>query len=62
VDGGVFCFAPCKKADNPLTTGDLNGDGNLDVATANTESNNVSVLLGNGMGGFAAAVNFPIHK
>ncbi len=45
---------------NPLsvTTGDFNGDGKPDLATANRSSDNVSVLLGNGMGGFAAAVNF----
>jgi hypothetical protein len=33
-----------------LTTGDFNHDGNLDVATANTFNNNVSILLGNGHG------------
>ena len=38
-----------------LTAGDFNGDGKLDVATANYGSNNVSVLLGNGAGGFNAA-------
>jgi len=34
-----------------LTTGDFNHDGNLDVATANTSDNTVSVLIGNGSGG-----------
>lgn len=38
-----------------VTAGDFNGDGRLDVATANYGSNNVSVLLGNGAGGFEAA-------
>jgi len=33
-----------------LTAGDFNHDGNLDVATANTFNNNVSILLGNGHG------------
>ena len=33
-----------------LTTGDFNHDGNLDVATANTFNNTVSILLGNGHG------------
>jgi len=41
-----------------VAIGDLNGDGKLDLATANTASNNVSVLLGNGTGTFAAAVNY----
>jgi hypothetical protein len=34
-----------------LTTGDFNNDGNLDVATANTGDNTVSVLIGDGSGG-----------
>jgi hypothetical protein len=35
-----------------LVMGDFNGDGNLDIAVANTGSHNVSVLLGNGDGSF----------
>ena len=41
-----------------VTTGDFNGDGKLDLATANFDSDNVSVLIGDGAGGFAPAVNF----
>ena len=41
-----------------VTTGDFNADGKLDLATANYNTDNVSVLLGNGTGSFAAAVNF----
>ena len=37
---------------------DLNGDGRPDLATANYLSNNVSVLLANGSGGFAAPVSY----
>jgi subtilisin-like proprotein convertase family protein len=33
-----------------LTAGDFNHDGKIDVATANTFNNNVSILLGNGNG------------
>jgi len=40
-----------------VTTGDLNGDGNLDLAVANQFSGNVSVLLGRGDGTFQAATN-----
>jgi hypothetical protein len=37
-----------------LTTGDFNHDGNLDIATANTGDNTVSILLGNGTGALGA--------
>ncbi|MEQ8819745.1 MAG: FG-GAP-like repeat-containing protein [Sumerlaeia bacterium] len=48
---------------NSVTTGDFNGDGITDLATANLYSDDVSVLLGNESGGvgdgtFAAAVNY----
>lgn len=38
-----------------VVTGDFNKDGRLDLVTANTGDNSVSVLLGNGSGGFASA-------
>ena len=37
---------------------DLNGDGKLDLVTANFTSNNVSVLLGSGDGSFQRHVDF----
>jgi FG-GAP-like repeat len=40
--------------------GDLNRDGNPDLAVSNMGSNNVSVLLGNGTGGFGVATNFAV--
>ena len=43
-----------------IVSADFNGDGRLDLATANSGSNNVSVLLGNGNGTFAPAVNFGV--
>ncbi|HEY0770738.1 MAG TPA: VCBS repeat-containing protein, partial [Sphingobacteriaceae bacterium] len=36
-------------------TSDFNGDGKLDIAVANQSSNNISILLGNGTGGFTAS-------
>jgi uncharacterized protein (DUF2141 family) len=39
--------------------GDFNGDGKLDLAIANQGSNNVTVLLGNGKGGFTEAPGSP---
>jgi len=43
-----------------IVTGDFNGDGKLDLAVANLNSNNVSILLGNGDGTFAPASASPI--
>jgi len=39
-----------------VTSADFNGDGKADLAVANRFTNNVSVLLGDGAGGFAPAV------
>ena len=38
-----------------LATGDFNRDGSPDLAVANADGNSISVLLGNGAGGFARA-------
>ncbi len=35
-----------------LTVADFDNDGNVDVATANTSTDNVSIRLGDGLGGF----------
>jgi len=43
---------------SPVTVGDFNRDGKLDLAVGNTSPNSVSVLLGNGDGTFQAAVNY----
>ncbi len=40
-----------------VSLGDVDGDGDLDLATANLSSNNVSVLLNNGAGSFGSATN-----
>ena len=69
----VTTVVPCNPIDfkapadfgagtNPrsMAIGDFNGDGKQDLAIANQDSNNVSILLGDGAGGFAAATNFPV--
>lgn len=42
-----------------IALADSNGDGVLDILTANLRSNDVSVLLGDGIGGFRAAAGSP---
>jgi hypothetical protein len=39
---------------------DVNGDGRRDLAVANASSNSVTILLGNGSGGFAPAAGSPV--
>jgi len=39
---------------------DFNGDGHLDLASANTDANNISVLLGRGDGTFEPPNSFPL--
>ncbi len=51
---------PLGTQPQSLVAGDFDGDGNLDLASANFGSNNVTVLLGNGLGGFSAAPGSPL--
>jgi hypothetical protein len=41
---------------------DLNGDGKLDLVTANNNSASISVFLNNGDGTFRAPVNYQVHS
>jgi uncharacterized protein (TIGR03437 family) len=43
-----------------IVTADFNGDGNLDLAVADLNSNNLTVLLGNGNSGFKPAPGSPV--
>ncbi len=43
-----------------MAVADVNGDGRLDVLTANFYSNDVSILLGNGDGTFRAQQRFAV--
>lgn len=53
-DGTFTKGTPVPVSDGPYTVvlGDFNGDGKLDFATPNYYTNNVTVFLGNGNGGF----------
>lgn len=43
-----------------VAVADVNGDTKLDVVAANANSDDISVLLGDGAGGLATAVNYPV--
>ena len=45
-----------------VATGDLNGDGILDLVASNDNSNDISVLLGKGDGTFGAATDTPVGQ
>ena len=56
----VFSSTPKYAADRrsrSVAVAEFNGDGKLDLAVVNLGSNNVSILLGDGVGGFGP----PIH-
>ena len=55
-DGTFQEQARYAAGDGPiaLVAGDFNGDGRQDLAVANSNSNNISVLLGDGAGSFQA--------
>ena len=50
---------PAGSQPDSVAVGDFNGDGKPDLAIANYNSNNVTVLLGDGAGGFTAAPGSP---
>src|SRR5437868_5495939 len=54
--------SPVKLTHSPgeMALGDINGDGNLDLALTDHDSYAVTVLLGDGKGGFAPAPGSPV--
>ena len=50
-----------RVGNNPssVTLNDVNADGNLDLIVANQDDNNVTILLGDGKGGFGPAPRSP---
>jgi VCBS repeat protein len=49
---------PVGMVPTSLAVGDINGDGHLDLLVANTDSNSVSVLAGDGTGNFRSMVSY----
>src|SRR2546427_325773 len=43
-----------------VTVGDFNGDGKIDLVVANHVSHDITILLGDGNGGFKAAAGSPV--
>ena len=54
--------APVGAHPEGLTIGDFNEDGHLDIATANSDSDDVSMLLGNGNGTFRSNYSFGVGQ
>lgn len=52
--------SPAGHNPNDIAIGDFNGDGKLDLAFANHDEKRLTVLLGDGRGGFTPAPNSPV--
>ena len=55
--GGTGSPVPAGNSPQAVAAADLNGDGKADLVTANFISNDVTILLGNGQGGFTPAAS-----
>ena len=59
---GQVCFQQLTlefDVHESIVAGDFNGDGHTDLAEGSSLDNKVRVLLGDGMGGFAAPIDSP---
>ncbi len=56
--------SPYPAGPHPLdiAVGDFNGDGRPDAAIANHETSDITILLGDGAGGFAPAIGSPVFS
>lgn len=52
---------PVGTAPGSVEVADVDGDGRPDLVVANEQSNNVTILLGDGKGGFTQARGSPFH-
>src|SRR5262249_27143410 len=52
-------FSVGRRPYQRVRVGDFNKDGNMDLVTTNTDGASVSVLLGDGVGGFREAAGSP---
>ncbi|WP_295456878.1 VCBS repeat-containing protein [uncultured Thiodictyon sp.] len=61
-NGTQLDTAPASAATNPrwVVLADVNNDNHLDIITANYGNSTVGVLLGTGLGTFAAAASYPL--
>jgi hypothetical protein len=58
--GGAYTTSPAgSPSSQNLVVGDFNKDGKMDIAVANSNTQDVGVLLGHGDGTFAPAVSYP---
>ena len=55
-----YVTGPTPKGPYSATPGDFNGDGKLDLVTANGNGNTVSVFMGNGDGTFQTNVDYTL--
>ena len=53
---------PVGTLPRAVATGNFNHDGQLDLAVANTASNNISILLGNSDGTFQTTMNYAVGQ
>jgi hypothetical protein len=59
-DGTFSQGASLSNSGTFVAVGDFNGDGKLDLAVCDSAKNTVTILIGDGMGNFAAGLPIPV--
>ena len=56
----LYGLHPLDSTPSAIISGDFDEDGYSDLAVANIASNNISILLGDGTGGFSTSINYSV--
>ena len=54
-------YSPDLRNESGITSGDIDGDGDIDLMVGNYASNDISIYLNNGNGGFSFPMRYGLY-